>query len=69
VDIKLSRKFNLGITKYSSLILFVDVRNLFDESNIRWMDSSGRTSGELNDPSAYYIGRRTLVGIRFDITL
>jgi outer membrane receptor for ferrienterochelin and colicin len=69
VDVKLSRKFNLGITKYSVLILYVDVRNLFDESNVRWMDSSGRIGGELNDPGGYFIGRRTHIGMRFDITL
>ncbi len=68
VDVKFTRKIDLGITDHSMLILFVDVRNLLDEPNIRWMDSSGRIGGELSDPGAYFIGRRTHVGLRFDIT-
>ena len=62
VSLKISRAFRLW-SRYR-LILYVDSRNIFDEMNVRWVDSSGRVGGELSDPSAYYIPRRTVVGIR-----
>jgi outer membrane receptor protein involved in Fe transport len=46
------------------LTFYVDVRNLLNAKNIRWVDSSGRVGGELRDPSAYYSPRRTAVGMR-----
>jgi len=47
-----------------SMSAYVDVRNLFDAKNVLWMDSSGRAGGELGDPSAFCIGRRTSIGLQ-----
>jgi hypothetical protein len=46
------------------LTLYVDCRNLLNEQNVRWLDSNGLEGGELGDPSAYYTGRRTSLGIK-----
>jgi len=46
--------------------LYVDIRNVFDAQNVRWIDASGRIGGELRDPSAYYIGRRINTGIEIE---
>jgi outer membrane receptor for ferrienterochelin and colicin len=51
-----------GIRPY--LELYLDVRNLFNNRNVIWIDASGRTGGELGDPAAWEIGRRTMVGCR-----
>lgn len=70
LDVKFSRAFDLGIGVDSKLIVYVDSRNiLHNKTNVKWMDSSGRIGGELNDPSASFIGRRTHVGLRIDMTL
>ena len=62
VSLKIARAFHLG-SRYR-LTLYLDSRNVFDAMNVRWMDSSGRAGGELSDPAAYYVPRRTLAGIR-----
>ena len=67
IDIRVQRAFDLGLMRSSSLIAYVDVRNLLHERNVKWIDSSGRIGGELGDPSAYFIGRRTKVGIRMEV--
>jgi outer membrane receptor protein involved in Fe transport len=43
---------------------YMDVRNATDALNVRWVDSSGKVGGELEDPSAYYPLRRLLLGLR-----
>ncbi len=45
------------------LRVFGDVRNLTDRQNVVWVSSDGRIGGELRDPGAYRIGRRTRIGI------
>ena len=42
------------------------MRNVFNSMNVKWEDSNGRIGGELGDPSGYYIGRRTRVGLQID---
>ncbi|MFH0990734.1 MAG: TonB-dependent receptor [bacterium] len=66
VDLKLRREFQLGSPITSSLSLFIDIRNLFNSKNIRWVDSNGRIGGELGDPSAYYELRRVRLGVRME---
>ena len=72
-DIKLSKEFQFGPKQIETgsrrykVAIYVDVRNLFNEQNVRWMDSSGRIGGELNDPAAYYIGRRIAVGMNAEL--
>jgi len=39
--------------------LSIDCRNALNTRNVLWMDSSGRIGGELSDPGAYDISRRT----------
>jgi hypothetical protein len=67
IDLRFSQAFRLGLTSSSILTLYLDVRNLLDEKNVSWMDSNGRIGGELGDPSGYFIGRRTSLGIQVEI--
>ena len=62
LDLRVSRAFHS--CDRSDLSVYVDSRNLLDERNVRWVDSSGRVGGELSDPGAYYTPRRTVVGLR-----
>lgn len=48
------------------MVVYADIRNLFNDRNLRWMDSSGRIGGELSDPGAYYTGFRMTTGVRFE---
>ncbi len=50
----------------SALTVYLDCRNMLDEQNVRWMDSNGRVGGELDDPSGYFIGRRTSAGLKVE---
>jgi len=65
VDVRLEKSLELGRQGELRAEFYLDVRNLLDRRNVRWIDSSGRIGGELRDPSAYFIGRRSSVGIRF----
>jgi outer membrane receptor for ferrienterochelin and colicin len=67
VALRAAQTFRLGWTPASLLTLYVDVRNLFDEKNVSWVDSNGRTGGELGDPSGYLIGRRTSLGVQIEL--
>lgn len=69
IDVRLSRSFELGLARYSMLVVYFDVRNLLHVRNVKWLDSSGRIGGELGDPSAYFIGRRSKLGVRMEIGL
>ncbi|HUI08725.1 MAG TPA: TonB-dependent receptor [Bacteroidota bacterium] len=64
VDILLEQHLPLGFWRASDVSFYLDVRNLFNTQNVAWMDANGQVGGELQDPSGYYIGRRTRVGIR-----
>ena len=64
MDLKVSRTFSFDETMRA--VLYADIRNLFNDKNLKWMDSSGRIGGELSDPGAYYIGFRGTVGVRFE---
>ncbi len=64
MDVKISKM--LTIEETMKAIFYVDIRNLFADKNVRWMDSSGRIGGELSDPGAWYIGFRALTGVRFE---
>jgi hypothetical protein len=66
VNAKLSKQFEIGEAPHFIITVFADARNLFDTMNVRWMDSSGRIGGELNDPSAYYDPRRVRVGVKVE---
>jgi hypothetical protein len=64
MDLKVSRTFSFD--EKMRAVLYADIRNLFNDKNLKWMDSSGRIGGELNDPGAYYIGFRGTLGVRFE---
>ncbi|HEY4643576.1 MAG TPA: TonB-dependent receptor, partial [Bacteroidota bacterium] len=66
VDVKVYKGFTLGSGR-TRFWLYLDVRNLLDAKNVRWVDSNGRVGGELTDPSAYGEPRRTRVGIRVEL--
>jgi hypothetical protein len=42
-----------------NVTLSIDCRNVLNSRNVLWMDSSGRIGGELSDPGAYDVFRRT----------
>jgi len=65
-DIKVEKFFTLGWWSGAKLKLYVDIRNISNEQNVRWVDSNGKVGGELRDPSGYYIGRRTSVGAQIE---
>ncbi|HNW58409.1 MAG TPA: TonB-dependent receptor [bacterium] len=56
-----------GTIWQSPIEFYLDLRNLFNARNVIWIDASGRTGGELNDPAAREIGRRILAGCRLDV--
>lgn len=67
VNAKFSRQFVLDDARRYVLMIYLDVRNLLNRKNVRWMDSSGRIGGELGDPSAYYDLRRVRIGLRLEL--
>ncbi len=67
VNLKMSRKFMLNETHSTSATVYIDMRNLFNAKNVRWIDSNGRIGGELGDPSAYYEPRRVRMGVVFEM--
>jgi outer membrane receptor protein involved in Fe transport len=64
IDLKVEQRFSPSWWPGGYIVLAMDCRNLTEERNVAWMDSNGRIGGELSDPSGYYIGRRTSLGIR-----
>jgi outer membrane receptor for ferrienterochelin and colicin len=67
IDLRIAQPFHLAITAGSVLTVYLDVRNLLNEQNVSWLDSNGRIGGELNDPSGYFIGRRTSLGLQMEL--
>lgn len=66
MDARIDQRFTPGWWPSSSLTLYLDVRNIMNSQNVSWMDSNGRIGGELGDPSGYYIGRRTRLGVQVE---
>ncbi len=54
-------EWNTGV-----LSAYLEVRNLLNERNVKWVDSNGLIGGELGDPSGYYMGRRTTLGAQVE---
>ena len=65
IDLRAEKHFPFSSGNGTLLTFFVDVRNLANERNVAWVDSNSRIGGELGDPSGYFIGRRTNVGLQF----
>jgi hypothetical protein len=63
VDLKAIQRLNVNWGSPMLISIYLDVRNLFNEKNVKWVDSNGRIGGELVDPGGYYIGRRTTLGL------
>ena len=64
-DVKISK--TIRFRKAGRAKIYLDVRNLGDTLNEKWRDSSGRVGGELGDPSGFYTGRRTYLGIEAEL--
>jgi hypothetical protein len=64
LDLKVEKNFPLEWWGGAVATLYLDVRNISNERNVRWIDSNGRIGGELDDPSGYFIGRRTSLGFQ-----
>jgi outer membrane receptor protein involved in Fe transport len=69
VNIKIGWKNEVNIADdwISYVTLFVDIRNLLNTKNVKWVDSAGRIGGELNDISAYDQHRRIRIGIAAEL--
>ncbi len=66
-NMKIQKDFQLKkafIGDPSQVTVYFDGRNLLNNKNVIWMDSSGRIGGELGDPAAYEIGRRMSFGVQ-----
>jgi len=66
INIKVKKDFIVTMQHPLSpekVTLYFDGRNLTNEKNVLWMDSSGRIGGELGDPSAYMYPRRMAWGV------
>jgi len=66
IDLKAVQKFTFDWWPNSLISLYLDVRNLLNEKNVKWVDSNGRIGGELGDPGGYFIGRRTTLGLQIE---
>jgi outer membrane receptor protein involved in Fe transport len=66
VDLRVEQRLTPGWWPSSSISFYLDVRNISNSQNVRWMDSNGRIGGELEDPSGYYVGRRTRLGVQVE---
>jgi outer membrane receptor for ferrienterochelin and colicin len=66
VDIKAEQSWHPAWWDGSVWTVYLDCRNLLNHTNVRWVDSNGRVGGELGDPSGYFIGRRTSLGMKVD---
>ncbi len=66
VNLKFSKEFFFSNLPAKKIIVYADVRNLFNSQNVKWIDSNGKIGGELSDPSAYYDHRRVRVGFSVD---
>jgi outer membrane receptor protein involved in Fe transport len=64
IDILVEQHFTPAFWPACDASLYLDVRNLLNTHNVAWMDANGAVGGELGDPSGYYVGRRTRLGIR-----
>ncbi len=65
-DLRAEQLFDFGFWPSAHWKVYLDIRNIFNASNVKWMDSNARIGGELGDPSGYYIGRRTRVGLQVE---
>lgn len=63
MNIKAGQSIMLNWPLLKKITVFVDSRNLFNAKNVVWIDASARIGGELGDPGAYGVGRRTRVGL------
>ncbi len=66
MDVRIDQRFTPGWWPSSTLAVYLDVRNILNDQNVSWMDSNGRIGGELGDPSGYFIGRRTRLGVQVE---
>jgi hypothetical protein len=65
-DIKVEKKFRFGSAPDIMAMVYPDCRNVANKQNVSWVDSNGRIGGELDDPSGYFIGRRTSIGVQVE---
>lgn len=66
IDLKATKTFtiNLGRMKQWQWLIYYDVRNILNRKNLLWVASDGVPGGELLDPGAYAMLRRTRIGMQ-----
>lgn len=65
-NMKLEKAFTPGFWEHARVKLYLDMRNIANTQNVKWVDSNGRIGGELNDPGGFYTGRRTNLGLQVE---
>jgi len=65
-DVKIEKIFTFGWWEDARMKLYLDVRNVTNSRNVKWVDSNARVGGELGDPGGFYIGRRTSLGLQME---
>jgi hypothetical protein len=63
LDLKATQRFKFHWLPSAVVALYLDMRNVFNEANVKWIDSNGRIGGELFDLGGYFVGRRTTLGL------
>jgi outer membrane receptor for ferrienterochelin and colicin len=66
LDLRATQRLAFDWWPNSLISLYLDVRNVFNEQNVKWIDSNGRIGGELSDPGGFFTGRRTTVGLQIE---
>lgn len=69
VHFKLGREFVIGLqtAPLTRLTVYFDGRNVINDRNVLWVDSSGRPGGELGDLGAWDAFRRIRFGVRAEL--
>jgi outer membrane receptor protein involved in Fe transport len=65
-DLKVEQRFKFEWWPGAVATAYLDIRNITNEQNVKWVDSNGQVGGELGDPSGYYPFRRTSLGLQVE---
>jgi outer membrane receptor protein involved in Fe transport len=64
IDIRVGRDWQVRLGGREYVVrVYGDIRNISDRANVEWISGNGVIGGELRDPGAYRIGRRSRIGL------
>jgi outer membrane receptor for ferrienterochelin and colicin len=69
LNVKASWAAKLSLVEESPILftVYLDMRNILNTKNVKWVDSAGRIGGELSDLSAYEQYRRIRLGLKLEL--